>query len=272
MPTLSDYAYLPYERRTPFNDFAEGTTGPTAPEPGGYLSPVQTAMGGGGDWWTNNGLPQTGGAFLPGDQVGAAGMTGGAGDPSAYFNQLFPGDYLDSAMLIAKEAELGQQGIKVLRNAEGRAGKIQLPNGQIIDVVQGGGTGVNRKQWLTGDGGTGSSGLPGMGGTLIDPWTKAFQPRNPADVANDPGYQFQMQQGLQGVERGAAAKGTLLTGGTLKALSGYGQGLASTYLDKYYNRDMQEYLLGRENFYNNQDRPYTKLSGLATLGRPYGGG
>jgi len=227
-----------------------------------------------GDWWTTN-VPEVN-SFLPGSENVTAPVAAPtpASDPSAYFNQLFPGDYLDSSMLLAHEAELAAQGIKVLRNAEGRAGKIQLPNGQIVDVVQGGGSGLNRKQWLTGDAGGGAAGgavgvqAPGMPGTLIDPWTKPFVARSPEDIANDPAYQFQLGQGLQGIERGAAAKGTLLTGGTLKAAMGFGQGLASTYNDKYYNRDMNEYLLGRENFYNNQDRPYTKLSGLASLGKP----
>jgi hypothetical protein len=43
----------------------------------------------------------------------------------------------------------------VLRNAAGVAGKIQLPNGQIIDVINAAGAGGNGFQWLTGDGGGG---------------------------------------------------------------------------------------------------------------------
>ena len=49
-----------------------------------------------------------------------------------------------------------------------------------------------------------------------------------ADLQNTPGYQFQLQQGLQGVDRGAAARGGLNTGGTLKAENNYAQGLAGT--------------------------------------------
>lgn len=103
---------------------------------------------------------------------------------------------------------------------------------------------------------------------ILSPWDKQFQPRDPSQIANDPAYKFQTDQGLQGIQRSAAAKGTLLTGGTLKALDAYGQGLASTYDDKFYNRDINEYLLGRDNFFQNQDRPFTKLSGLAQLGKP----
>lgn len=81
------------------------------------------------------------------------------GDPYAFFNSLFPGDYLDSAMLIAAEPQLNAQGIKVLRSADGRAGKIQLADGRIFDVVQGGASGLNKKQWLPVTGG--GAGVPG---------------------------------------------------------------------------------------------------------------
>jgi hypothetical protein len=50
-----------------------------------------------------------------------------------------------------------------------------------------------------------------------------------------PGYQFQMQQGTQAVDRSAAARGLLNSGATGKALTQYGQGLASNYLGNYVN-------------------------------------
>lgn len=112
------------------------------------------------------------------------------------------------------------------------------------------------------------SGNPLVGDSLLSPWTQQFAAPSPEQIAKDPAYQFQLQQGLQGVDRSAAAKGTLLTGGTLKALDAYGQGLASTYNDKYYDRALQNYLMNQNTFYQNQDRPFTKLSSLATLGKP----
>lgn len=67
--------------------------------------------------------------------------------------------------LVALEPKLNAAGIKVMRNASGVAGKIQLPNGQIVDVINSAGAGGNGFQWLTGDGGGGSAagGIPGMG-------------------------------------------------------------------------------------------------------------
>ena len=44
---------------------------------------------------------------------------------------------------------------------------------------------------------------------------------------NDPSYQWRLQQGANALERSAAARGGLASGNTLKALTGYGQGMAS---------------------------------------------
>ncbi len=119
-------------------------------------------------------------------------------------------------------------------------------------------------------GATGSMGtLSGLAdGSLLEPWTKQFQAPDPQQIANDPNYQFQLQQGLRGVQSGAAARGTLLTGGTQKALDQYGQGLASSFGNTLYNRNLGEYQMNQNTFYQNQDRPFTKLSTLATLGKP----
>lgn len=59
---------------------------------------------------------------------------------------------------------------------------------------------------------------------------------DPFEFEADPGYQFRMQQGLQGVERGAAARGGALGGGTMKALQQYGQGLASQEYGQEFDR------------------------------------
>lgn len=50
---------------------------------------------------------------------------------------------------------------------------------------------------------------------------------NPAEIANDPAYKFNMEQGNQAIERSQAARGLSGSGATLKSLSRYNQGLAS---------------------------------------------
>lgn len=57
-------------------------------------------------------------------------------------------------------------------------------------------------------------------------------------LENDPFYQFQLQQGLDAVQGSAAARGNLRSGATLKALTEYGQGMASQQAQQGYNRAM----------------------------------
>lgn len=52
--------------------------------------------------------------------------------------------------------------------------------------------------------------------------------RNPNSIENDPGYQFQFDQGLNAVNRTAAAKGMLGSGNRLYDLTNYGQGQAKS--------------------------------------------
>jgi hypothetical protein len=65
------------------------------------------------------------------------------------------------------------------------------------------------------------------------------QPAADAALANyrtSPGYQWQMDQGLRAVDAGAAAKGMLRSGATLKAEQTFGAGLADSDFGAYYNR------------------------------------
>ncbi|MEI6128543.1 MAG: hypothetical protein WCR59_00565 [Planctomycetota bacterium] len=57
-----------------------------------------------------------------------------------------------------------------------------------------------------------------------------------ADFQVDPGYAFRQQQGEQGMERSAAARGGLLSGGAIKDAQRFNQGLASAEFGDAYNR------------------------------------
>ncbi len=52
----------------------------------------------------------------------------------------------------------------------------------------------------------------------------------------DPGFDFQLQQGQQALERSAAASGGALGGGTLKSLTQYSQNYANTAFNNAFNR------------------------------------
>lgn len=133
--------------------------------------------------------------------------------------------------------------------------------------------------------------------------TYTATPTTLAELQATPGYQFQLEQGLQGVDRTAAARGGLLSGRTLKEANNYAQGVASTgFADAWqrgqsayqnafarknqqfqqgqegyanqYARQQQQYQQGQDSLQNaysrygqNQDRTYNKLSGLAASGQ-----
>ncbi len=77
-----------------------------------------------------------------------------------------------------------------------------------------------------------------------------------ADFQKDPGYDFRMAEGQKALERSAAARGGLNSGGTLKALSRYGQDYASGEYNNAYNR-----------FNADRDRRFNRLSSLAGIGQ-----
>jgi hypothetical protein len=56
----------------------------------------------------------------------------------------------------------------------------------------------------------------------------------------DPGYAFRMSEGMKGLERSAAARGGLLSGGALKGIQRYGQDLASQEYQNAFNRYQTE--------------------------------
>lgn len=72
----------------------------------------------------------------------------------------------------------------------------------------------------------------------------------------DPGYQFAFNEGQRAIESGGAARGMLMSGGTLKDLARFGTGIADQQYGDWWNREMKV-----------KDSAYDKLSGLATMGQ-----
>lgn len=92
------------------------------------------------------------------------------------------------------------------------------------------------------NGGGGSQSASGASSLTLPPSGAApsysFTPFQAPNLTDDPGYQFRLKEGLGAIERSAAARGTLGTGGTLKDLMDYGQGLASQEYGNAFNRAM----------------------------------
>lgn len=77
-----------------------------------------------------------------------------------------------------------------------------------------------------------------------------------ADFARDPGAQYRFDQGREAVEGSAASRGMLLSGGTLKALTRYGQDEGSREFSSAYNR-----------WNADRDRRFNRLAGVAGTGQ-----
>ena len=88
---------------------------------------------------------------------------------------------------------------------------------------------------------------------LQEPWRKAgeqalnklipltdYQQFGMQQFKADPGYGFRMSEGMKALERGAAARGGLLSGATLKGVQRFGQDLASQEYQNAFNRYQAE--------------------------------
>lgn len=97
---------------------------------------------------------------------------------------------------------------------------------------------------------SGNSTSPGYGSL-----TQTFTPQD--YLANqDPGYQFQLQQGQQALQNSQAAQGGVLSGAALKDLINFNQGTAATGYQNAFNR-----------FQTQQNNTYSRLGNIATLGQ-----
>jgi len=74
------------------------------------------------------------------------------------------------------------------------------------------------------------------------------------DFQADPGYAFRMSEGLKSLDRQAAARGGLISGGALKAAQRYGQDLGSQEYQNAFNR----YQVNR----SNQLTPLQSMAGM----------
>jgi hypothetical protein len=91
---------------------------------------------------------------------------------------------------------------------------------------------------------------------------KDFVAPSAADALNDQGYQFRLQQGRDTLEHGAAQRGILNTGMTLKDILDYGQNAASQEYGNVYNRAANTYGL---NFANAQQQFQPQMAAWQTL-------
>ena len=135
-------------------------------------------------------------------------------------------------------------------------GEFNTITAQEQPFIQGGYGGLNAEEWGLGIGGgpgTKPGDVGGMGvgyGSLSAPFTaQNFQQMSPA-------YNFQLQQGQQGVLNSDAAGQGSLSGSALKDLTNYNQGMANTSFNNAFNQ-----------YQTQQGNIFSRLSGLAGLGQ-----
>lgn len=85
---------------------------------------------------------------------------------------------------------------------------------------------------------------PEMPGYLQEQYQNGPYQMNEFDFQQDPGYQFERDQGIKTVQQGLAGRGLSESGGELKALQEMGQGLASRNYGQAFNRYMQQNQMG----------------------------
>lgn len=90
-----------------------------------------------------------------------------------------------------------------------------------------------------------------------------------AQLESTPGYQFQMQQGLQATQNSAAARGLGVSGAALKGAATFATGLANSNYQTQFNNQQQKYtdLMGlNTGEQGNAMNLYNRLSGTASIG------
>ena len=163
--------------------------------------------------------------------AGAAGAAGagaagaGAAGASSY---LLPGAILGSSLLGAGAA---RDAANTQANAQAQANQLlyQQYLQQRADLAPFTGAGLGAQNKLLT-----YLGLPG--GTQGADYGKYAKDFGMTDFTTDPGYAFRLSEGQKALDRSAAARGGLISGGALKAAQRFGQDLGSQEYQSAFNR------------------------------------
>lgn len=104
-----------------------------------------------------------------------------------------------------------------------------------------------------------NAGVAGVNALIagVQPGGQFTQTLSPDQIlAQDPGYQFQLSQGEQQIQRAGAANGTGISGGELKDATTYSQNLAENAYQQAFN-----------NFNQTQNQNFSRLLGITGIGQ-----
>lgn len=137
---------------------------------------------------------------------------------------------------------------------------IGVPRATAVAGIQGGG--INQAS------GAGQAGQPASGGfgSLLQRYAP-FQAPDGLTMQNDPGYQERLKLGTDAIQRSAAARGGILTGGTARDLMQFGQDYGSNEYNNVYNRALQSYGTNYGVQNNDSNNIYNRLLGLSNSGQ-----
>lgn len=202
----------------------------------------------------------------------AAGISGVASLVSGFLGK-------DAANQAAQlQAKAAQQGIDALTDSEKQVlAQFQATQGQVQ---------ANLQPYLTAGTGALSQLSTDLqpGGSLNTPFTApagapspTFNAPTGVDLANDPGYQFRLQQGIKALQNSQSATGSVLSGAGIKGLNDWVQNDASNEYQNVYNRAQSTFganQTGYQNLFNNSlnaygtntNGLYSRLSGLTSTG------
>ena len=181
-------------------------------------------------------------------------------DPESIFRSIIGNRPATPDTLNQLEPLLTAAGFRLIRSADGTPGKVSYQGSPAIDVLKGAKVGGKGWQWLEGSGqqqapwsfqgpgfppgGATGPTLGGLGGAQQGgPQGVDYTARQGA-LSDTPGYKFVMGEALGALERSAAAKGTLLTGGHMKELQDRAAGLASMEYNNEFGRNLSLANLG----------------------------
>lgn len=118
-----------------------------------------------------------------------------------------------------------------------------------------------------------SGAVPSSGGfgSLMQPYSGTFTAPTGLTEQNDPGYQARLQLGTDALQRSAAARGGVLTGGTARDLNQYAQDYASNEYGNVYNRALQNFDTNYNVYNQNQANQFNRLAALSGVGQQTAG-
>ncbi len=227
------------------------------------------------DWWGQNAPPAAPAAsptgamngVTPNYGAGTGGSTpaaGPAGTPGAGgVPQWKPGD--DPKVSVNQYIQQTQG-----RPANESDFSYWLPKFQAVGGL---GTGEYWMHKMTDPSGTGGNqgdaggGFGGGGYGSFSSGPGTFQAPSGLDMSNDPGYMARMKMGTDALMGSAAARGSLLSGGTLKALERYGQDYGSNEYGNVYGRALTGYQTNVGTQRNAQGDYWNRLQNLYAGGQ-----